>query len=31
MGRSDLLVHLDYLEEKERAKYQPAPRKQLVI
>jgi glutamate synthase domain-containing protein 2 len=31
VGRSDLLVHLDYLEENERAKYQPAPRKQLVI
>jgi glutamate synthase domain-containing protein 2 len=31
VGRSDLLVHLDYLEEKERAKYQPAPRKKLVI
>ena len=24
-GRSDLLVHLDYLEEDERSKYQPAP------
>ena len=31
VGRSDLLVHLDYLEEKERAKYKPAPRKKLVI
>jgi glutamate synthase domain-containing protein 2 len=31
VGRSDLLVHLDYLEEKERVKYQPAPRKKLVI
>jgi glutamate synthase domain-containing protein 2 len=31
VGRSDLLVHLDYLEEEERALYQPAPRKQIVI
>jgi glutamate synthase domain-containing protein 2/ferredoxin len=31
VGRSDLLVHLDYLEEKERAKYKPTPRKKLVI
>ncbi|MGD8702918.1 MAG: glutamate synthase-related protein [Desulfosarcina sp.] len=31
VGRSDLLVHLDYLEEEERALYQPAPRKQMVI
>jgi glutamate synthase domain-containing protein 2/NAD-dependent dihydropyrimidine dehydrogenase PreA subunit len=31
VGRSDLLVHLDYLEEDERAKYQPAPHKKLVI
>ena len=31
VGRSDLLVHLDYLEEEERTKYKPAPRKKLVI
>ncbi|MFH2044631.1 MAG: glutamate synthase-related protein [Pseudomonadota bacterium] len=31
VGRSDLLVHLDYLEESERQKYQPAPKKKLVI
>jgi glutamate synthase domain-containing protein 2 len=31
VGRSDLLVHLDYLEEDERARYQPAPRKQMFI
>jgi glutamate synthase domain-containing protein 2 len=31
IGRSDLLVHLDYLEEGERLKYQPAPHKKLVI
>jgi glutamate synthase domain-containing protein 2 len=31
VGRSDLMVHLDYLEEEERALYQPAPRKQMVI
>ena len=31
VGRSDLLVHLDYLEESERIKYQPAPQKKLVI
>jgi len=31
VGRSDLLVHLDYLEEDERAEYQPAPNKKLVI
>lgn len=31
VGRSDLLVHLDYLEEGERQKYQPAPKKKLVI
>ncbi len=30
-GRSDLLVHLDYLEEKERTEYQPAPRQRLYI
>ena len=31
VGRSDLLVHLDYLDEQERAKYQPAPQEQLII
>ena len=30
-GRSDLLVHLDYLEASEREKYPPAPNKKLVI
>jgi glutamate synthase domain-containing protein 2 len=30
-GRTDLLVHLDYLEESERRKYQPAPNKKLII
>jgi len=31
VGRSDLLVHLDYLEESERIKYRPAPNIKLVI
>jgi glutamate synthase domain-containing protein 2 len=31
VGRSDLLVHLDYLEEDERSKYQPAPQNRMVI
>lgn len=31
VGRSDLLVHLDYLEETERAKYRPAPQAKLII
>lgn len=31
VGRSDLLVHLDYLDEEERAEYQPAPQEQLII
>jgi glutamate synthase domain-containing protein 2 len=31
VGRSDLLVHLDYLDEAERARYQSAPRQQLII
>ena len=31
VGRSDLLVHLDYLEESERAKYKPAPNYRMVI
>jgi glutamate synthase domain-containing protein 2 len=30
-GRSDLLVHLDYLEEEERLKYTPAPIAKMVI
>jgi ferredoxin len=30
-GRSDLLVHLDYLDKDERRKYQPAPEKKLVL
>ncbi len=31
VGRSDLLVHLDYLDEAERARYRPAPRHQTII
>jgi glutamate synthase domain-containing protein 2 len=31
VGRSDLLVHLDYLEEAERAKYQPAPDYKMTL
>ena len=31
VGRSDLLVHLDYLEEEERATYQPAPKEVTII
>jgi ferredoxin len=31
VGRSDLLVHLDYLEAEERARYQAAPRKRMYI
>jgi glutamate synthase domain-containing protein 2 len=31
VGRSDLLVHLDYLEEEERSNYQPAPQAELII
>jgi glutamate synthase domain-containing protein 2/ferredoxin len=31
VGRSDLLVHLDYLDEVERARYQPAPRQPQII
>ncbi len=31
VGRSDLLVHLDYLNESERLKYQPARQTQLVL
>jgi glutamate synthase domain-containing protein 2/ferredoxin len=30
-GRTDLLVHLDYLDESERKQYQAAPNKRLVI
>ena len=31
VGRTDLLVHLDYLEESEREAYQPAPSFKMVI
>jgi ferredoxin len=31
VGRSDLLVHLDYLDEEERSNYQPAPQAELII
>jgi glutamate synthase domain-containing protein 2 len=31
VGRSDLLVHLDYLDEEEREKYIPTPRKKLIL
>jgi glutamate synthase domain-containing protein 2 len=31
VGRSDLLVHLDYLEEDARATYQPAPKETTII
>jgi glutamate synthase domain-containing protein 2 len=31
VGRSDLLVHLDYLEEAERQKYQPATKAKMII
>jgi glutamate synthase domain-containing protein 2/ferredoxin len=31
VGRSDLLVHMDYLDEEERKKYQPTPKKKLII
>ncbi len=31
VGRSDLLVHMDYLDEEEKRKYQPTPVKKLVI
>jgi ferredoxin len=31
VGRSDLLVHLDYLEEAERSRYQPAPQQRMII
>jgi glutamate synthase domain-containing protein 2 len=31
VGRSDLLVHLDYLDEEERAQYPPAPHQRMYI
>ena len=31
VGRSDLLVHLDYLDEADRAAYAPAPRRRIYI
>jgi glutamate synthase domain-containing protein 2 len=31
VGRSDLLVHLDYLEEEARTTYQPAPQQHMYI
>ena len=31
VGRSDLLVHLDYLDDEERATYQPALREKTII
>jgi glutamate synthase domain-containing protein 2 len=31
VGRSDLLVHLDYLDEEERARYPQAPQPSVVI
>jgi glutamate synthase domain-containing protein 2/NAD-dependent dihydropyrimidine dehydrogenase PreA subunit len=31
VGRTDLLVHLDYLEEEERAEYQPAPDYKMTL
>jgi glutamate synthase domain-containing protein 2/ferredoxin len=31
VGRSDLLVHLDYLDEDERQKYPPAPKKNVIL
>ena len=31
VGRSDLLVHLDYLDEAQMAQYQPAPKHQMII
>ena len=30
-GRSDLLVHLDYLDEEERQQYQQVPGKKMVL
>jgi hypothetical protein len=31
VGRSDLLVHLDYLDEDERSKYQQAPQENIIF
>jgi glutamate synthase domain-containing protein 2 len=31
VGRTDLLVHLDYLEEEKRAAYQPAPEYKMTL
>ena len=31
VGRSDLLVNMDYLEEEERRAYQPTPKKKLIL
>jgi glutamate synthase domain-containing protein 2 len=31
VGRTELLVHLDYLDESERAQYQPAPGHRIVM
>lgn len=31
VGRWDLLVHLDYLDEEEKAKYQPTPQESVII
>jgi glutamate synthase domain-containing protein 2 len=31
VGRTDLLVHLDYLDEEERLLYPPAPNYKMVI
>jgi glutamate synthase domain-containing protein 2 len=31
VGRTDLMVHLDYLGESERAQYQPTPRNAVII
>jgi glutamate synthase domain-containing protein 2/ferredoxin len=31
VGRSDLLVHMDYLDEEEQTKYQATPRKKVVL
>jgi glutamate synthase domain-containing protein 2 len=31
VGRTDLLVHLDYLDEDERARYKAAPQRKIII
>ena len=31
VGRTDLLVHLDYLDEDERKQYQPAPQEDIIF